>query len=427
MKRGTLAPPPQPLPLQPPPLPGDTVTRTLPEPIQQVVLGGGGRFLILRLAKVRQLAVFDVNEGKVVRFLPVAADNVLVAAGMSKLVLVYPDTKVVQRWDLLTGEREQTATLPISDPVSGIGMGYGSDGPLLLQTVREPITGDDFLCDIRSLQLIDLEVRPVGHVHRGANALMRGSSDGRTFGVISGSEHAYVLTVAPGSAVLRGSDRMVIPGPTGKYLFGFCLAHADLKPVEAGDSRTFNVPALQGPFYLAIPAGAGDPNVGRIELRLVGDQRPLLTLPELDTPMGDAAPNQVVLTLDQRFHFIPDAHLLVSIPRTADRLVLHRLDLDAALAKSGIDYLFVTSTPPGCAVRGQEYTYPIRVKARKGGLKYRMDAGPAGMKVDADGTVRWAVPANHDGTPADVILTISDSTGQEVFHTFRVEVVEQKK
>lgn len=129
----------------------------------------------------------------------------------------------------------------------------------------------------------------------------------------------------------------------------------------------------------------------------------------------------------QRYHFIPDAQLLVTIPTNADRLVLRKLNVDEALEKSGIDFLFVASAPVPQATPGKEYSYPVAVKSKKGGLKYKVDAGPAGMKVSPTGTVSWKVPADFKEAQVDVIMTISDSSGQEIFHTFKIAIAEAAK
>jgi hypothetical protein len=431
-KTGKMPSLPAPLPIKPAPLDADTVTRTFPDTIRNVVRGGGGRFLILHLPKLRQLAVFDVNQAKVVKYLPVASDNVQIAAGMTKLVLVYPDTKIVQRWNLLTYERELTSTLPLGDGIAGVGMGYGSDGPLVIQTVREPVSGEDHFLDIQSMQLIDLRVQIVGHVHRGANAQMRGSADGRTFGIASGGDHPYLLTIQGDGVTIRGTEQGgAVPGPDGKTIFGMGVFSPELKRLGGSPvNNTFCVPALSGPFYLAIPSGAfhpgnpGDRKSRGIDLRLVGDNRPLLTMPEIENAARDVfGGNRAGLSTDQRYHFIPAAQLLVTIPETMDRLVLHRLNLDDALDKSGIDYLYVASVPRPYAVLGGNYSYPVAVKSKKGGLKYRVEAGPEGMTIDGKGTVTWKVPADFGERQADVILTIGDRAGQEIFHTFKLAVV----
>lgn len=69
------------LAIKPAPLAGDKETRHLRGKAGAVLVGGGGRFLFFHLPAVRQLAVFDVNEAKFVEHLPMAEENVLLAAG----------------------------------------------------------------------------------------------------------------------------------------------------------------------------------------------------------------------------------------------------------------------------------------------------------------------------------------------------------
>src|SRR5262249_3741205 len=102
---------------------GDKEGQKLPSPVGDVAVGGGGRFLLLHLPRVRKLAVFDADAGKVVQYLTLAEDAVKFAAGQDKLVLAYPSSKVVQRWSLNTFEREETATLPVKDTVRVAAMG----------------------------------------------------------------------------------------------------------------------------------------------------------------------------------------------------------------------------------------------------------------------------------------------------------------
>ena len=103
-----------------------------------------------------------------------------------------------------------------------------------------------------------------------------------------------------------------------------------------------------------------------------------------------------------------------------DRLVLYRFDPEAALEKSGINYFLVTSRPPAHAARGAEFRYQVTVLSKKGGVKYKLESAPKGMTVSEGGLVRWAVPADADD--ADVILSATDDSGQEVFHTFKLQL-----
>src|SRR5207248_5103794 len=62
--------PPAPLVYQPHLPKGDKEEVRLTGTVSDVAVGGGGRYLILRLAGKKKLAVFDVQQGKVAKELP---------------------------------------------------------------------------------------------------------------------------------------------------------------------------------------------------------------------------------------------------------------------------------------------------------------------------------------------------------------------
>ena len=72
---------------------------------------------------------------------------------------------------------------------------------------------------------------------------------------------------------------------------------------------------------------------------------------------------------------------------------------------------------------GATLRYPITVKAKSAKVEFKLDSGPKGMLVSAIGEVTWAVPADAPAGEQDVILTVKDGTGQELFHTFTLRVV----
>ena len=90
--------------------------------------------------------------------------------------------------------------------------------------------------------------------------------------------------------------------------------------------------------------------------------------------------------------------------------------------KSGEDYLIVTSNPKQEVKAGTNFTYPIKVKSKQGGLTYKLDSAPMGMLVSPTGVVTWSVPASTTGDH-DVILSVRDRSGQEAFHTFVLHIV----
>src|SRR5262249_23529391 len=151
-----------------------------------------------------------------------------------------------------------------------------------------------------------------------------------------------------------------------------------------------SIPSQNGPFYLT-PKGLptlslfgregwtsrpkAEGNLG-LSLHFEGVDGPLLTLGALE---GYEKPHKLDLAaiadetgmpLEKRIHLTPDAKLLVLIPKAGDKLILHRLDVDQALEKSGVDYFFVRSQPPAQARNGSAYRYPIVAKSKQGGLKF---------------------------------------------------------
>jgi hypothetical protein len=87
--------------------------------------------------------------------------------------------------------------------------------------------------------------------------------------------------------------------------------------------------------------------------------------------------------------------------------------------KAGVDYLMVLSRPP-LAKAGKDFSYKLDVRSNKGGVKVKLELGPDGLKVSPEGKATWAVPKDFDGPDADVVVSLSDSSGQETFHTFQV-------
>jgi hypothetical protein len=365
--------------------------------------------------------------------LPVADDNIFFAAGMDKLLIVLPDRNLIQRWSLTTFERELTVPLPTAERVTGVAMGSASDGPLVLAASRLR------LVDVRTMREVTPEASVIGPTHPQYPPALRISPDGQVLGKWTpGLSPSGLETVTiNGRTLERRYEHTtvghIIPGPGGRYLFtGSGLYTSQLKRADGGAPRTaggYLVPDQRGNLYLSVTNAAGVPGRGpgqaSVAVHLTGETRPLLTLNDLDGLEGQDAPWRPTggpLPLEKRLYPIPLGKVIVSLPVTADKLFLYRFDLDQALEKSDIDYLLVTSQPRSTAVKGQAYSYALAVKSRKGGVKCRLESGPSGMKITPDGKLTWDVPAGFPDREVDVIVTVSDASGQEIFHTFKVVV-----
>ena len=67
----------------------------------------------------------------------------------------------------------------------------------------------------------------------------------------------------------------------------------------------------------------------------------------------------------------------------------------------------------------------MAVKSKKGGVKVLVASGPEGLEASPTGLVKWRVPADYKGGDAEVLLTVRDASGQEVFHTFTIRVTDE--
>ncbi len=344
---------------QPPARQGvDTVTVVpLPSPAADLCVGGAGRYLVLLLPAERTLAVFDARQGKVTHRLPVASDNVKIAAGRDRLLAVYPDENLVQRWDLATGQREASGKLGVSEPVLAVAMGSASDGPLLVVTNKGVHAHGPTFLDVQTFQ--PLELTPVGReqLHSTVGLQVRASANGRVFAVMSAGSipsglETYVLEGQTVHTYYKHDTAgVLIPNANGRLVFAGGGARTNkLEPTGSppeDPTQVGGIPSQTVPYYLEpshLPPVLGD---GRRQGRS-GQSQPVLSLrregsnrlfARLTDPEGlgpihrlnvaGVSPDSP-LPLDRRIHLLLEDGLVILIPPPADRLVLHHLDIRRA-------------------------------------------------------------------------------------------------
>ena len=157
-----------------------------------IAVGGAGRYLLFTLGDARQLAVFDVNTADVVKRVPLAAEKVLIAAGASKFVIAYPDTKRIERWDLGTLTRDgDPRAVPLEGTLEAIALGADSEGPLLASwwfPHADPAVKDVKHNRLSFVDLTNFKVRAVGLIalHGRADAAARLAASGGDFEFLHG-------------------------------------------------------------------------------------------------------------------------------------------------------------------------------------------------------------------------------------------------
>ena len=246
---------------------------------------------------------------------------------------------------------------------------------------------------------------------------VRASADGTVFGYYGS---AGSLVIEGGTARnYRSNGSGGIPSPKGRYVYtcGYVYTR-ELKQLRQSQNEWF-IPARHGEYYLGITQRD---RTGQVRLYIAPGDRQLVTLAGLDiTSEYFRTVND--FTLDKRIWCLPRAKIIITIPNTNDRLVIHKFDPEEALEKSGIDYLFVQSQPPGTAAAGEIFSYQINVKSKKGGVKFKLEGAPEGMAVSRDGLVTWTIPQDVEEEKTFIIVNISDAAGQEVYHNFELKII----
>jgi hypothetical protein len=445
--------------------------------IADLAVGGGGRFLFLTLKEPREVAVFDVNEAKIIKRIPLAADHALVTAGAKLLVIAYPDHRMMERWNLETLTRQGTSQpSPIRARLLGLAMGCDSNGPALALWAADPKGSIAEAARISFLDPGALKVLKVGSLATGGlqgpgvvstsggsvqlngsyrqNIHLRASAGGDVFALWhTGGSPIGVQILSVSKAALRlvynhETLGYLAPGPDGQTVYTGLGGRrdADGKPVSGSelDARSINPPepAIPSPdpaFYLSIrglgpsglpyrpgPAIPGAPVAGPVVAASVHavDGAKLLTVAGLNEMRGANAleNNADDFTIDKRFHLVPAAKLLITVPPSNDRLVLRRLDIVRALDKLGTQALLVTS-PSSLRARAEtRLEHQVEARSKSGGLKYTLADGPDGLKVAPDGKVTWTPPKEASGQTAKAIVTIVEPSGREQFHTLMIRV-----
>ena len=326
-------------PIQPPMLADATMEAAIPGPVKDVCVGGGGRYLILHCPTVRKLAIFDANTAQVVKSLPTTADDVLIAAGADKLLVVYPGEKTIERWSLTTFDKEATGQIESRQKVIAVAMGNATAGPLVLggppsqnNASRMALT----FIDLPTLKEVKIDkANGALNVGFGTAANLRASADGRTLGAWYANllpSGIQVVTLAGNTltgAHAGESVGHIVPGPDGQTIFtekGRYTAAA--KPI--GESRDAVLPALQGTGWVTISKAAeGKPAIARrVTVRATDAAEPAIVFDDLPGFDGRRDPfdrDTAGLPFDKRLFYIPAAKILVVVPTTADKLHVYKV------------------------------------------------------------------------------------------------------
>ena len=444
--------------IKPPTFGGDTKELTLSAIVTDVRVGGAGRFVVLEMKSLRKLAILDVNQAKIVGYIPLRDDSTVFAVGATKLVMVSTESDTVSRWDLATQKEEQKRDIYFESFVNHLLLGSNSDGPVIAATDRRlgrnPYNKHRSVMLGRGAYSIDVstlepEKLSFGHAMHGccgyANA--RVSANGSTIafgGTTSGRQAHGFVKVDQGweHHSLRAKVGFLFPSPDGRIIHTWAgpltkkmrtlsgPAGAEVEYDESASSTCPpRIPAIHGPFVLSVSGGVysewRDRQPEKVSLSLEGDKRALATIPNLSTVFKnrDDRDARDGFTLDKKLTFIPRAKLVIQVSGDSSKVRLVKFDHEAALNKANVDFLVVRSHPPLHVKVGEKFSYQVQALSNSDDISYSLESGPKGMRMSKAGFLTWDVTAEAPYLN-DVIVSASAQSDQQTFQAFKLRVAD---
>jgi len=391
----------------------------LPSNIGAAKAAGGGRYLLLHLKEINRIAVFDICNARIAKYLPAPNGEFSFAGGLTSAVVYEKATRRLTRWSLIDFESERSEILPKA--IDQVEMGAASRGPVFTLTGRYSDRSVGFIdlatfkeLPVRSASSVRtpsrLRVFPAVSVSGDGNTIASCRDGSKLCAVLSYSNGVVVATsrsvhMPQKSSLTPLADGSMVAGPYGQYT-------RKLLPLKESETpgRSSAVAAASSPLFLSITPQGNSVHYGAdAELIAIAPGLPL------DIDMSTRY-DPATLRYDQRVYFVPGAHAVAVLPAAGSKVSLVHFDFAAGL-KSDAAVAYVTSRPPATASR-QGYRYQV-VTAGSSAVRYSLAAGPRGMKISPAGLITWAPPRTGGATTHRVIVQVS-AGGREIFHTFQV-------
>ena len=425
---------------------GEEKVVKLPGLAREMVAGGAGRYILIHLPDLSKIAILDVSIGKITGYIPVEGDRTQFAASKDHLLTFNVSNGRITRWNLATQEKEATQESLFPGAIRSAATGCATNGPVLVSWSSDS-RGDRNCSFLDSGNLTEISTTwsedAQGFAKRSFSAgrfepRIRAASFGRFFTIDGfGSLRIDGTKVTPSFR----RDAIRIPSADGNFYaengmittfenasLSQRASLSELSNNQMSGGIMHYIPAVTTNYYLAFSRQYGSiRQIDHAKLFVFGEKRPLLTVPDLKLELPeDTVFGQAMMDPADRVFFVPDAKVVVTAAATNDSLTLHRFDVDKSLAKSGIDYLFVTSRPQSTIKLGETLDYAVQAKSKRGGLKFKLESGPQGMVISPEGKVTWNVPNDLAESAINAIVVVTDSSGQEFFHNFSLEIPEAR-
>jgi len=405
----------------------------LPGKINTIRSGAGGQFMICHIADQSKLFIVDNYQAKIVKEIPVEQDTVF-AAGKTKLLILNPLSKQLQRWNLQTLQREKAVILKREKFPCIAVMGSNGEGPLALWTDgNAPME----LWDIDRLEPLEFNDDLPNAVRRRIGLTV--SRDGRTFCTWNSPAYQYsyqLTTVRDGFLDIRRTiegkySTWATPNADGSFLYynsGLVLSKA-LKKVSPGikDKELF---ATEDPRFLLLinPHTSTSRRDGKYQVSILNasDKKMLAEVGKFTLDNRGDSRIRARIQHEPAIRYLPAKNLIVSVT-PKNKVIITKFDLKKKLAESGEKHLHVVSHPNVSLRPGDEFKYQMQSFTDASKVTYSLDSGPDGMTVSPQGQMVWNTPTTGVTGAVNVVVTAEGDNDLLATHAFELNVQSPEK
>jgi hypothetical protein len=402
----------------------------LEEPFAAFAVGGAGRYWVFHQKAAKKLVLLDISAAEITHEIDAPGDDLRLAAGLDKLIVVVAEKNLINRYSLPELTREKSAPNFGAVPIHVL-LGSASSGPLGVFAERGPIK----LLDLNTLKPLTIKAElPGGDPMYGFTAIV--SSDGQTFCGWEGNISPTNFTVfhLQGTGGTRketeahsGAGRWIRPSYDGSLLFqnGGHVYPRTMKMLSPEQFRGIALyPAEDPRYFIALRPAEGDRNADAT-ICTAGGLEQLARIDNLGkVAAGNIASSQGHWHMQPRVRYIPSANVIVSIPEGEQTILLTPANLTELLAEVGDDYLHIVSVPPPIGWVGKAYPYQLELltSVPADQVTYKVESGPTDFKISPEGRVLWTPKQRAVGGVESVVISATGPEGLEALQSFDITI-----
>ena len=302
--------------------------------IQDALLAAGGKKIVLVDRDNRRVHLFDTIKRELTNVINLPKRDAIVAASKRHIFFVNAQTKVIERWNLSSARFEKKSKLETPETPYQAVAGSASSEPLWLFTSKDK--RDKLGCLI--IDPLSLKEKPttiVGSQYWSAakGTHFRCSASGAVVGGwrTNCSPSGVFRFSISGNTITKGHKHdtafHVIPTAKGRYLFtGSGIYSKSVQPMFDSKSFRFFPTTHEGICIRCNRANPGHPL--KLTLCRTKDFAEIFTFPPLmELIQQQERYAEHDLLLDKRLFCIVQAKLLLTIPYSNDRLIIHDLPM----------------------------------------------------------------------------------------------------